>query len=62
MIHIFYRHTNSSKTGSYRPEWFSYNKCFINLLKTIALHKDTVKLNVVFDGIDTLVSAMFLAT
>lgn len=50
MIHIFYRHTNSTKLGSYRPNWFSYNKCFINLLKTIAFHRDIVKLNVVFDG------------
>ena len=50
MIHIFYRHTNSTKIGPYRPEWFSYNKCFINLLKTIAFYKDIVKLNVVFDG------------
>ncbi len=50
MIHIFYRHTNATKIGPYRPEWFSYNKCFVNLLKTIALYKDVVKLNVVFDG------------
>ena len=50
MIHIFYRHTNATKIGSYRPEWFSYNKCFINLLKTIALYRDIVKLNVIFDG------------
>ena len=57
MIHIFYRHYNVSnqengnpnKPGLRgRPNWFSYEKCFINLLNTI---KDkNVKLHVVFDG------------
>ena len=50
MIHIFYRHTNHLKIGLYRPEWFSYEKCFKNLLKTISKHENNVILNVIFDG------------
>lgn len=50
MIHIFYRHTNASKVGSYRPYWFDYNKCFINLMESIDHYRDKVKVNVVFDG------------
>lgn len=50
MIHIFYRHTNVYNLGNYRPNWFSYRNCFINLLKSIKPHQNIVKLNVVFDG------------
>ena len=50
MIHIFYRHTNAVKVGAYRPYWFDYTKCFINLMETIDHYRDKVKVNVVFDG------------
>lgn len=46
-IHIFYRHYNTPKSSRGRPPWFSYEKCFTNLLDTIK-DKD-VKLNIVFD-------------
>ncbi len=49
MIHIYQRHCNFSYNSlrKKRPEWFSREHCFVNLLKTI--NKDT-KLHVVFDG------------
>ena len=50
-IHIFYRHYNTEKNNKHnkvRPEWFSYEKCFINLLNSIKNHN--VDLHVVFDG------------
>jgi len=49
MIHIFQRHCNfsSNSIGKSRPSWFSREKCFKNLLKTLT---DDVKLTVVFDG------------
>ena len=35
MIHIFYRHYNiSGNDFKSRPNWFDYEKCFINLLGT----------------------------
>jgi hypothetical protein len=49
-IHIFYRHYNTpSNGGHYRPEGFSYEKCFNNLLETITNHPN-VKLTVMMDG------------
>lgn len=49
MIHIFYRHYNVVGTDNRnRPDWFDFEKCFVNLLSTIR-GKD-VKLNLVMDG------------
>jgi hypothetical protein len=57
-IHIFYRHVHSKAESvsrdpnKRRPEWFSYESCFRNLLATIRqdplAHR--VRLTVVFDG------------
>lgn len=50
-LNIFYRHYNiTGNDGKHRPEWFSYEKCFINLLNTIK--NDTrVNLYVIMDGL-----------
>jgi len=53
-IHIFYSHYNISGRGSetqsfHRPEWFDYEKCFINLLNTIS-NKKNILLNIIMDG------------
>ena len=49
-IHIFYRHYNVTTHKDHcRPEGFSYEKCFNNLLKTIENHPN-VKLTVMMDG------------
>jgi hypothetical protein len=51
-IHIFYRHYNvlSSLNPKYRPDGFSYEKSFNNLLKTIK-DNPNVELTVMMDGI-----------
>ena len=49
-IHIFYSHYNITGTDNKnRPNWFDYEKCFLNLLNTIK-DKNNVKLNIVMDG------------
>jgi len=49
-IHIFYSHYNIAGTDyKNRPQWFDYEKCFINLLETIK-DNDNIKLNIVMDG------------
>jgi hypothetical protein len=49
-IHILYRHYNVEGTGNKynRPNWFDYEKCFINLLNTI--EGKNVDLHVIMDG------------
>ena len=51
MIHIFQRHCNfsSNSVGKERPDWFSRENCFKNLVKTIE-GRDDVLLNIMFDG------------
>jgi hypothetical protein len=44
---VFFR-TTSNKAGKHRPEWFSYEACFKNLVSTIRPEKD--ELIVFFDG------------
>jgi len=49
-IHIFYTHYNVTITdGKYRPLWFDYEKCFLNLLKTIEENSNII-LHVIMDG------------
>jgi len=49
-IHIFYSHYNiTGSDNKFRPYWFDYEKCFINLLNTIE-GKNNIKLNIVMDG------------
>ena len=49
-IHIFYSHYNVTGTDNKsRPQWFDYEKCFVNLLNTIK-DKSNIKLNIVMDG------------
>ena len=49
MIYIFYRHYNiSGNDFKNRPNWFDYEKCFVNLLKTT--QNKNVELHIVFDG------------
>lgn len=53
-LHIFYRHLDTSKyfeIPKERPQWFNYEKCFVNLLDTIQKHN--ISLNVVYDGNDS---------
>jgi len=48
-IHIFYRHYNIENTDfKYRPYWFNFEKCFINLLNTI--QGKNVDLHLIMDG------------
>ena len=51
MIHIYQRHCNvsSNSVGKSRPEWFSREGCFQNLLKTTSKHKN-IKITIMFDG------------
>jgi hypothetical protein len=51
MIYIFQRHCNfsSNSTGKVRPDWFSREGCFKNLVTTIDGRKD-VELTIMFDG------------
>lgn len=58
LLHIFYRHVHSKAEATSRdpnkrrPEWFSYESCFRNLVATIR-HDPLayrVRLTVVFDG------------
>jgi hypothetical protein len=49
-IHIFYSHYNVTGTDNKgRPNWFDYEKCFVNLLNTIK-GKTNIKLHVMMDG------------
>ena len=49
-LRIFYRHYNVEGTNNKgRPNWFDYEKCFINLLDTIKKRNDT-ELHVIMDG------------
>jgi glycosyltransferase involved in cell wall biosynthesis len=50
MIHIFYRHTNNLTIQDYRPNWFTYENAFLNLLDSFEKDKDQVLLNVLIDG------------
>jgi len=48
-IHILYRHYNVEGSGNkFRPSWFDYEKCFVNLLHTI--EDKNVDLHVIMDG------------
>lgn len=57
-LHIFYRHVHvkanarSRDPNKARPEWFSHEKCFRNLLQTIAADPNghRVRLTVMYDG------------
>ena len=46
MIHIYFR-TSAKKKATARPEWFSYDKCWFNLLETRMKNPITV----IHDGI-----------
>lgn len=46
-INIFYRTTVRNKPNGLRPKWFSYEKCFRNLIASL---DDNCKLTVMFDG------------
>lgn len=51
-IHIYYRHYNiegNDRRG--RPEWFGFESCFFNLMKTLpGYNSGKHRLNVVYDG------------
>jgi hypothetical protein len=52
-IHIYYRHTPIQRSsGKNRPEWFSHERCFLNLLETIrtSLLDGKAHFHLVFDG------------
>lgn len=48
-IYIYYRHASGNTIGKARPYWFSYEKCFENLLKTIE-GQDNIYLTLAMDG------------
>jgi hypothetical protein len=48
-IHIYYRHASTNSVLSSRPEWFSYESCFQNLLNTINGYEN-VQLTLALDG------------
>ena len=48
-IYIYYRHAVKNKISPGRPPWFSYEKCFKNLLKTVENY-DNIKLTLAVDG------------
>lgn len=54
MIYIYLLQTSHNKPNFLRPNWFSYEKCFSNLLTTIGYYnlrsKDKICLNIHFDG------------
>ena len=52
-IHIYYRHTSNNTSNPFRPQWFSYEKCFENLLKTIEGY-DNIHLTLAMDGKNVL--------
>lgn len=45
-VHVFVRHTTHSH-GKFRPDWFSYEECFKNLM---SIMDENSKLTVFFDG------------
>lgn len=57
-MHIFYRHVHMSADKisrdphKQRPDWFSYEACFRNLLHTVRLHPlgDRVRITIIYDG------------
>lgn len=55
-LHIFYRHVHSSdkKNKKSRPDWFSFESCFLNLIDSLERDKSNLKfdLTVMFDGDD----------
>ena len=51
-LHIFYKHIHSV-IGKNRPNWFTHEACFLNLVRSIAYLKQMpldIELNVLFDG------------
>jgi len=48
-IHIYYRHASNNNLNHSRPLWFSYEKCFQNLLKTIEGYEN-ISLTLALDG------------
>lgn len=50
-LHIYYRHYNAKNSDNKnRPQWFTYEKCYRNLLDTLDDCGDDLKINVVYDG------------
>ena len=47
-IHIYYRHASNCIVQN-RPDWFSFEKCWENLLKTIE-GKNNINLTLALDG------------
>lgn len=55
-VHIYFRHTDISRaTKNDRPDWFSHELCFKNLISTIenSHYKDKVIFNFIFDGTES---------
>lgn len=49
-LHIFYRHYNvGGKGNNNRPNWFTYEKCYRNLLSSLEWGSDDYKINIVYD-------------
>lgn len=63
-IHIYYRHVPAGRSaGKLRPDWFSHERCLVNLLETIGpgLAGGEIRLNMVFDGNAAAYEADFAA-
>lgn len=63
-LHIFFRHTSTNDRGNKnRPDWFSYEMCFKNLVNSILINSNMpldVYLNVIFDGSESDLNNNFL--
>ncbi|MBI5482371.1 MAG: hypothetical protein HY906_26180 [Deltaproteobacteria bacterium] len=68
-LHIFFRHVHmrhhsrSRDPNKSRPEWFSHQACFANLLRTLeeSSFADRVCLTVVYDGTEADLASDFVA-
>jgi len=46
-IYIYYRHVNSEKQlNKSRPEWFTYERAFLNLINSIIASDSQVKIDI----------------
>ncbi len=48
--HIYYRHYNTSDDNKNRPDWFTYKKCYYNLLSSLQSETNNYKVIVMYRG------------
>jgi len=52
-LHIYYRHYNAPNDNKNRPDWFTYEKCYYNLLSSLQSETNNYKINVIYDGVES---------